>query len=143
MAVEAAAPAAASSSSQYEGMRRLAIIKVLRSRDVDYSACRNVDELRALAISTDTSSGSLEPAPPPLSMTPVAPAPSDYDSLGRLAIIKILRARDVDYSACVNVDELRALAVATDSSASATVPEPTVPGVLMMASEADLDALDD
>jgi hypothetical protein len=49
-----------------------------------------------------------------------APEQGDmYGEMGRFAVIKVLRARSVDYSHCTNVDELRALARETDPDAPA------------------------
>lgn len=95
------------SSSVFDGMGRLALIKHLRSVGVDYSNAKNVDELRELAIQSSGSAPTEANANEAVGSALAAPV-SEYDNMGKLALIKILRSKNIDYKG-KGVEELREL----------------------------------
>ena len=130
-AAAAPAPAAApSGSSQFDTMGRLAVIKHLRGAGIDYTQAKNVDELRALAkanVGGGSGGGGGGGAQPTYDTpsynakadTPASSGGSEFDTMGRLAVIKHLRKLGIDYSTATNVDELRALAKASGGGGGA------------------------
>eukprot|EP00039_Didymoeca_costata_P015995 m.279354 g.279354 ORF g.279354 m.279354 type:complete len:1428 (+) comp16321_c1_seq34:142-4425(+) len=126
-------------TNPYADMGRLALIKVLRTNNVDYShVSKDLEGLRALAMQTSSSQSAApvsnpdptppsnipeqtnpfvvpdeEPTNPPQASTPVsAPAESgdEYEGLGRLQLIKLCRERGLDYKLIAkNVEALRNL----------------------------------
>lgn len=117
----------AESAPAIDTMGRLQLIKLLKSKGIDYSAVsKDIDALRGLA--RGDGYGVLEPAPeaearaappaptpaPAAAPAPPAPAPAgggdDYDGMGRLSLIKLCKERSLAYqSVAKDVEGLKAL----------------------------------
>lgn len=114
----AADTVAAPGQDEYEGMKRLQLIKLLRTRNVDYGDAKNTDELKELARKSHPGGAPPPAAPASTSAPTTAPTPAnpsssggdEYDGMKRLQLIKLLRSRNVDYGDAKNIEELKDLA---------------------------------
>lgn len=98
-------------------MGRLALIKLLRSRNVEYHDAKDVNALRALAKASD--SGDPAPAPasaPPPALEPASQTSNNYDDWGRLQLLKECRNRNLDYKPIAkDVQALKQLLISSDT----------------------------
>jgi len=108
-----------SGGDEFDGMGRLALIKMLRSNGVDYSGASTIEGLRDLA-----RGASSKPTPKPTPAVAKTPEPtttssqstaSPYEGLGRLKLVGLCRKRGIDYSSAgKDMEALKALLVAAD-----------------------------
>eukprot|EP00038_Savillea_parva_P000875 m.99382 g.99382 ORF g.99382 m.99382 type:complete len:1726 (+) comp10307_c0_seq1:211-5388(+) len=106
---------------QYSKLSQRELLAMMRSRGVSAEGCKDTNALREKLRDNDKPPVVVEPEPEPEpepdhapeEEAPVAVAEDsrqtadDYETMGRLACIKLLRKRSVDYSECPNVEALR------------------------------------
>ena len=121
-ATAAAASPAGDGADQFDGMKRLQLIKYLRDAGLDYRSANDHDDLKAMARAHAAQAGPPAPEGPPAAAAPAqaAAAPTtdggdEFAAMKRLQLIKLLREKNVDYHSAKNVEELRELARGTAS----------------------------